>query len=112
MPTEQTCVCREEHAHRTRGGQRTTRAGFLERNCRIVIWQAAVRCGLLAFAATVLTGSVAGLSLSQGVWQGVFRLAVFYGLGLVGGELARRLADEVAERDFAAWRQIADNKTA
>uniref|UniRef100_A0A7C2K0U5 DUF1206 domain-containing protein n=1 Tax=Schlesneria paludicola TaxID=360056 RepID=A0A7C2K0U5_9PLAN len=70
--------------------------------------QFALQLGLLAFAASTADAAVTGQDVSGGLWTALGRLAVFYGLGLVCGGLARLLVDEQVQRDFERWLAAAD----
>jgi hypothetical protein len=70
--------------------------------------QYALRLGLLAFAATTAEGALTGQDAIAGLTTGLARLAVFYGLGLVCGRLARMQVDEQVQRDFERWLAAAD----
>lgn len=62
--------------------------------------QFAGRLALVAFATASVRGLISGAEF-QGTLQGaLIVLAVFYGLGLVLGDLARRVVEENAQAEF------------
>lgn len=70
--------------------------------------QFATRLGLLAFAASTAEALGTGVDLGSALTTALWRLALFYGLGWVCGELARRLVEEDAQQEFANWKAAAD----
>lgn len=73
--------------------------------------QMAVRLALLVFAATVLAGWVSNQDVQGVLVQALFRLIVFYGIGLGCGALAGWLVEEHAAIEFLRWRQSLDQST-
>ncbi len=68
----------------------------------------ASRLGLIAFGATAFEAACAGTDLIGGVTTALVRLAMFYGLGLVCGGIAGRLAEEQARQDLERWIEAAE----
>uniref|UniRef100_A0A7C4QGW8 Uncharacterized protein n=1 Tax=Schlesneria paludicola TaxID=360056 RepID=A0A7C4QGW8_9PLAN len=71
--------------------------------------QFAGRLALLVFAASALDQLWSVDDLSAALTHVLGATAGFYGLGLICGDLARRLVEEDAQREFNA--QIAADKT-
>lgn len=63
--------------------------------------QFASRLALIAFAAATVRGLLEGTDFRGTLTGALMALAVFFGLGLILGELARRLAEETARAEFA-----------
>lgn len=61
----------------------------------------ASRLALIAFATATLRGLLEGGDFRGTMWAALVALAAFYGLGLVLGDLARRLAEESARTELA-----------
>lgn len=62
----------------------------------------ACRLALLVFAATALEQIWSVDDLSAALGRVLTATAVFFGLGLICGEMARRLAEEQAQREVEA----------
>ncbi len=56
--------------------------------------QFAIRLSLIAFATTSVRGLINGADFQGTIQTALIATAVFYGLGFVLGELARRLVEE------------------
>lgn len=56
--------------------------------------QLASRLSLIAFATSLIRGLLVGSDFRATLQAGLFAAAAFYGLGLLLGELARRLVEE------------------
>ena len=74
--------------------------------------QFASRLALLVFAASAAERIWSDADLSGTLTTVLLRTAVFYGLGLVCGELARQLVEEDAEREFKTLQAAADGPSA
>jgi hypothetical protein len=70
----------------------------------VVAKQFAVRLSLIAFATASIHGLLAGSDFEAAVNTSLIAMAAFYALGLVGGELARRLVEETVEMEMARIR--------
>ena len=60
----------------------------------------ACRFAMIAFGTTVLRGAMGGSDFEGTVWAALAATAVFYGLGFVLGELARRVVEEHAAAEW------------
>ncbi len=65
--------------------------------------QFASRLALIAFAAASLRGLISGAAFQGTLQAALVAMAVFYGLGLVLGDLARRV---VEEHVLAEWARL------
>jgi hypothetical protein len=63
--------------------------------------QFAGRLSLIAFATALVRGAICGAEFEATLQTALVALAAFYGLGLVFGELARRVTEEAAQAEFA-----------
>jgi len=63
----------------------------------IVAIQFANRLSLIAFSTSSLRSAIGGTGFESGIQEALAALAIFYVLGLVLGELARRLVEENAQ---------------
>ncbi|MEX0702480.1 MAG: hypothetical protein WD069_10330 [Planctomycetales bacterium] len=61
----------------------------------------ASRLALIAFAAATIRGLLEGADFQGTLTTGLAAVAVFYGLGLVLGDLSRKLVEEHAQAEFA-----------
>ncbi len=61
----------------------------------------ASRLALIAFATAAVRGLIAGADFQGTIQAALVATAVFFGLGFVFGELARRVVEENAEAEFA-----------
>lgn len=80
----------------------------------IVATQFAARVALIAFASVTLRGVIELADFQMTMFSALSVAAVFFGLGLVIGELARRTVEEIAHREFeelTATRQTPDGPT-
>jgi len=60
----------------------------------------AFRLSLIAFATASLRGLIAGVDFSDALKTALVAAALFYGLGLIVGELARRVIEEHVQAEF------------
>ena len=65
--------------------------------------QFACRLALIVCAASTVERVWSTDDLSATLTTVLVRMAVFYGLGLVCGDLARQLVEEDAQREFEKW---------
>lgn len=72
----------------------------------------ASRLALLVFAASAAERLWSDADLSGTLTTILIRTAVFYGLGLICGELAQQLVEENAQREFEKWQAAADQPSA
>jgi len=70
----------------------------------------ATRLALIAFATSVLHGLILGGDFEACIKTALGIMAVFYGVGLMLGELARRLVEDSIEAGVARW-QAANTQT-
>ena len=63
--------------------------------------QFASRLALIAFAAASLRGLTCGAAFGATIQTALVAMAIFYGLGLVLGELARRVVEEHVTAEWA-----------
>jgi uncharacterized membrane protein len=56
--------------------------------------QFACRISLIAFATATIRGAISGADFEGTISAALLALALFFGIGLVCGELARRLVEE------------------
>jgi hypothetical protein len=73
-----------------------------------VATQFAGRLALLVFAASAAERLWSPHDLSSALSTVLVHTAVFYGFGLICGELARRLVEEDATREFEAWKAASE----
>jgi hypothetical protein len=66
--------------------------------------QFANRLSLIAFATGTLRGLLIGSEFSAAVKTSLIVLAVFYGVGYILGDLARRVVEESADVELAQWK--------
>ncbi|MCH7990609.1 MAG: hypothetical protein IID46_15825 [Planctomycetes bacterium] len=62
--------------------------------------QFAARVSLIAFAMATLRGAIIGANFDDAMNSALFAALVFFGLGLIVGELARRTVEEIAQTEF------------
>ena len=62
--------------------------------------QFASRLSLIAFGVAVMRGLLSGADFQGSLQSALLAAAVFYGFGLVCGDLARRLVEEAATAEF------------
>jgi hypothetical protein len=74
--------------------------------------QFASRLALLVFAASAAERIWSDADLSGTLTTVLVRTAVFYGLGLICGELAQQLVEEDAQREFVKLQAAADQPSA
>lgn len=72
--------------------------------------QFASRLALVVFAASAAEQLWSCSDLSAALASVLVHTAVFYGLGLVCGDLARRLVEEDAEREFEQWKAAEESR--
>ena len=60
----------------------------------------AFRLSLIAFATASLRGLIGGTDFSGGLKTALVAAALFYGLGLIVGEMARRVVEEHVQAEF------------
>jgi len=65
-----------------------------------VAGQFAFRLSLIAFATASLRGLIAGVTFSGGLKTALAAAALFYCLGLIVGEMARRVIEEHVQAEF------------
>lgn len=65
-----------------------------------VVREFATRLSLIAFATASLRGLMYGAEFQSTLEQALVALAGFYGLGLICGDLARRVVEENAQAEF------------
>jgi hypothetical protein len=75
---------------------------------RRVATQFASRLALVVFAASAAERVWSCTNLGAALTDVLVYTALFYGLGLVCGDLARRLVEEDAEREFETWKAAAE----
>jgi hypothetical protein len=75
-----------------------------------VATQFASRLALLVFAASAIELMGSRGDLSGTLTTMLIRTAVFYGLGLVCGDLARQLVEEDAQRAFDQWQAAEESR--
>ena len=63
--------------------------------------QFASRLALIAFATAALRGLISGAAFQGSLQAALVAMAAFYGLGLVLGELARRVVEEQVTAEWA-----------
>lgn len=73
-----------------------------ERN-HIVAWLFAQQLGLIAFATVLATHALSGAAFEPAIKQALGALMIFYGLGLVIGDLARRVVEDAVQTDLNNW---------
>lgn len=62
--------------------------------------QFATRLALIAFATVVIRGAIEQAIFYETLSTALTTGALFFGLGIVVGELSRRIAEEIAVKDF------------
>jgi len=60
----------------------------------------AFRLSLIAFATASLRGLIGGIDFSDALTTALAAAALFYGLGLIIGELTRRVIEEHVQAEF------------
>lgn len=65
-------------------------------------WQFAIRLALIAFGTSCARGVLAGSAFAAAMKTALISGAVFYCIGLITGEIARRAVEESVEAEFAA----------
>jgi len=60
----------------------------------------AARLSLITFTAVVIDSLISGMAFRDGIGSAMSTGAIAFGLGLIVGELARRIIEENAEAEF------------
>lgn len=68
----------------------------------------AVRLALIAFATAAMRGLFSGADFQPAIQTALLALGAFYVVGLVCGEVARRLVEEYAPQQYAREKQAAE----
>lgn len=75
-----------------------------------MVRQTAYRLSLIAFATVLLRGLLAGAAFAEVLPTGLWALGGFFILGLIAGELARRLVEENVETELDRWKAARANR--
>jgi hypothetical protein len=93
---------------KTSGGNRLGLGGEVEfpgfSRTKLVAVQFASRLSLIAFATVSIRGLIAGTDFQGTIQTALIAMAAFYGLGLIFGELARRVIEENVHAEIARLR--------